>query len=135
MDSLSIFCIVLGILTIVGRGPLIFAPSATLRAYDRLFISTNTRLRAFAVVIAALAMTLLLLPFGDGSLAVFLHAVGWVMAVVALGILVFPDVVRRFVRNIFSFVENAAGDAVVRVLGLLAVVLGFALVYIGIYVV
>jgi len=135
MDSLSIFCIVLGILTIVGRGPLIFAPSATLRAYDRLFISTNTRLRAFAVVIAALAMTLLLLPFGDGSLAVFLHAVGWVMAVVALGILVFPDVVRRFVRNIFSFVENAVGDAVVRVLGLLAVVLGFALVYIGIYVV
>ena len=65
MDSISIFCIVLGILTIVGRGPLIFAPSATLRAYDRLFISTNTRLRAFAVVLAALAMPFLLLSFGE----------------------------------------------------------------------
>lgn len=135
MDSLSIFCIVLGILTIVGRGPLIFAPRATLRAYDRLFISTNTRLRAFAVVIAALAMALLLLPSGEGSLAVFLHAVGWFMAVVALGILVFPDVVRKVARATLSFFENAVDDAVVRVLGLLAVVLGFALIYIGIYVV
>ena len=135
MDSPSIICIAVGILVIVRRGPLIFAPSATLRAYDRLFLSTNTRLRAFAVVIAALAMTLLLIPFGDGSLAVFLHAVGWVMAAVALGILVFPDVLRKFARAIFSFFENAVDDAAVRVLGLLAVVFGFALIYIGFYVV
>ena len=135
MNSLSIFCIVLGILIIVGRGPLIFAPSATLRAYDRLFLSTNTRLRAFAVVIAALAMTLLLIPFGDGSLAGFLHAVGWVMAAVALGILVFPDVPRKVARASVSFFENEVDDAVVRVLGLLAVVFGFALIYIGFYVV
>ena len=135
MNSLSIFCIVLGILIIVGRGPLIFAPSATLRAYDRLFLSTNTRLRAFAVVIAALAMTLLLIPFGDGSLAGFLNAVGWVMAAVALGILVFPDVPRKVARASVSFFENEVDDAVVRVLGLLAVVFGFALIYIGFYVV
>ena len=43
MDSLSIICIAVGILVIVRRGPLIFAPSATLRFYDRWLLSTNAR--------------------------------------------------------------------------------------------
>ena len=55
MDSLSIICIVVGALVILKRGPLMFAPNATLRFYDRLFLSTNARVRAAGVVIATLA--------------------------------------------------------------------------------
>ncbi len=135
MDSLSIMCIVLGTLAIVSRGPLIFAPSATLRSYDRLIISTNARFRAFGVVIATLAMALLFLSFGEGSLAGFLHAVGWVVAAMALLMLVVPNVSRRFLSAMFDYLENSVDDAIVRILGLLAVVVGAVLIYVGVYVV
>ena len=69
MGSLSIFCIVLGVLLIVGRGSLIFAPSATLRFYDRWLLSTNTRFRVLGVVGATVAMALLFSDFGEGVLA------------------------------------------------------------------
>ena len=135
MDSLSIMCIVLGTLTIVSRGPLIFAPSATLRSYDRLIISTNARFRAFGVVIATLAMALLFLSLGEGALAGFLHAVGWVVAAMALLMLVVPNVWRRFLSAMFDYLENSVDHAIVRILGLLAVVVGAVLIYVGVYVV
>ena len=135
MDSLSIMCIVLGTLTIVSRGPLIFAPSVTLRSYDRLIISTNARFRAFGVVIATLAMALLFLSFGERALAGFLHAVGWVVAAMALLMLVVPNVSRRLLSAMFDYLENSVDDAIVRILGLLAVVVGAVLIYVGVYVV
>ena len=135
MDSLSIICIAVGILVIVRRGPLIFAPSATLRSYDRLIISTNARFRAFGVVIATLAMALLFLSFGEGALAGFLHAVGWVVAAMALLMLVVPNVWRRFLSAMFDYLENSVDHAIVRILGLLAVVVGAVLIYVGVYVV
>ena len=134
MDSLSIMCIVLGTLTIVSRGPLIFAPSATLRSYDRLIISTNARFRAFGVVFATLAMALLFSDFGEGVLAGLLHTCGWFMATVALLFLVLPNVLRRFVQTIFGYIEESVDDGIVRIVGLLAVVFGFALIYVGVYV-
>ena len=98
MDALAIICIVVGIGSIVENLPLVYAPSAALRFYDRVlvpvFISTNARCRALGVVIATVAMALFLLPFGDGPLAGFLHAVGWVVAAEALWTLVLPDGLR-----------------------------------------
>ena len=135
MDSLSVICIAVGIFVIVRRGPLIFAPSATLRFYDRWLLSTNARFRAFGVVIATLAMALLFLSFGEGSLAGFLHAVGWVVAAMALLMLVVPNVSRRFLSAMFDYLENSVDDAIVRILGLLAVVVGAVLIYVGVYVV
>ena len=133
MDSLSVICIV--IVTIVGRGPLTFAPSATLGFYDRWILSTNARFRLFGVVIATLAMALLFSDFGEGALDGFLHVVGWVVAAMALSMLVAPNVSRRFLRAIFDHIENSVDDAIVRVLGLLVVVVGAGLIYVGVYVV
>ena len=76
MDSLSVTCIAVGILIIAMRAPLIFAPRAALRFYDRVIFSTNVRCRAFSVVIAIVAVTLLLLPFDNGPLAGFLYVAG-----------------------------------------------------------
>ena len=135
MDSLSIMCIVLGTLTIVSRGPLIFAPSATLRSYDRLIISTNARFRAFGVVIATLAMALLFSDFGEGVLAGLLHTFGWFMATVALLFLVLPNVFRRFFQTIFGYIEKSLDERIIRIVGFVGVVFGLALIYVGIYVV
>ena len=135
MDSLSIICIAVGILVIVRRGPLIFAPSATLRFYDRWILSTNARFRAFGVVIATLAMALLFSDFGKGVLAGLLHTFGWFMATVALLFLLLPNVLRRFIQTIFGYIEKSVDDGIVRIVGFVGVVFGLALIYVGVYVV
>ena len=135
MDSLSIMCIVLGTLTIVSRGPLIFAPSATLRFYDRWMFSTNARFRVFGVVFATLAMTLLFSDFGEGVLAGLLHTFGWSMATVALLCLVLPNVFRRFFQTIFGYIEKSVDERIMRIVGFVGVVFGLALIYVGVYVV
>ena len=135
MDALAIICIVVGIGSIVENLPLAYAPSATLRFYNRVFFSTNARCRALGVVIATVAMALFLLPFGDGPLAGVLHAVGWLAAAEALWFWVLPDSARRVVNAIYSFFENSVPTPVVRVLGVLGVLAGSAFIYVGIYVV
>jgi uncharacterized protein YjeT (DUF2065 family) len=80
-------------------------------------------------------MALLFLSFGEGALAGFLHAVGWVVAAMALLMLVVPNVSRRFLSAMFDYLENSVDDAIVRILGLLAVVVGAVLIYVGVYVV
>ena len=134
MDSLSIICVVVGVLAILKRGPLIFAPNATLRFYDRLVLSP-ARVRAAGVVIATLAMALLFSDFGEGVLAGLLHTCGWFMATVALLFLVLPNVLRRFIQTIFGYIEESVDNWIVRIVGLLSVVFGLALIYVGVYVV
>ena len=135
MDSLSTICIAVGILVIVRRGPLIFAPSATLRFYDRWLFSTNARCRAVGVMFATLAMALLFSDFGVGALAGLLHTFGWLMATVAFLFLVLPNVLRRILQTIFGYIEKSVDNGILRIVGLLAVVFGLALTYVGVYVV
>ena len=124
MDALAIICIVIGIGNIVENLPLVYAPSAALRFYDRVFFSTNARCRALGVVIAAVAMALFLLPFGDGPLAGFLHALGWVAAAEALWFWILPDSVRRVANATYSFLENSVPAPVLRVFGVFGVLAG-----------
>jgi uncharacterized protein YjeT (DUF2065 family) len=49
--------------------------------------------------------------------------------------LVVPNVWRRFLSAMFDYLENSVDDAIVRILGLLAVVVGAVLIYVGVYVV
>ena len=135
MDSLSILCIVLGILVIVSRGPLVFAPSATQRFYDRWLLSTDARFRAFGVVFVTVAMALLFSDFGEGMLAGLLHTFGWFMAIVAPVFLVFRNILRRFVQTIFGYIDKSVDERTMRIVDLLAGVFGLALIYVGVYVV
>ena len=139
MDALAIICIVIGIGNIVENLPLVYAPSAALRFYNRVaaqvFLSTNARCRALGVVVATVAMALFLLPSGDGPLAELLHAVGWFAAAQALWFWILPDSVRRVANAIYSFLENSVPTPVVRVLGVLGVLAGSAFIYVWIYVV
>ena len=135
MDSLSVICVAVGILAIVRRGPLIFAPSATLRFYDRWLLSTDARFRVFGVVFATLAMALLFSDFGEEVLAESLHTFGWFMATVAVLFLVLPNVFRRFIQTIFGHIEKSVDERIIRIVGFVGVVFGLALIYVGGYVV
>ena len=133
MDPLSIFCVLVGILIIVSRGPLIVAPTATLRVYDKL-ISTDARIRGFGVGLAPIAVGLIGLPLGERPSAEILRAFGWLWAAVTLWLLFAPGSYRRFARGVLDFVESSVDEAVVRISGILAVALGVWLIYFGVYV-
>ena len=139
MDALAIICIVAGIFNIVENLPLVYAPSAALRFSERVlvpvFISTNARCRALGVVIATVAMALFLLPFGDGPLAGFLHAVGWLYVGLGLWCWVLPDSVQRVISAIYSFFENSMPAPVLRVCGVFGVLAGLAFIYVGVCIV
>ena len=138
MDALSIICIVGGCLTIITRGPLVFAPITTLRTYDRWFLSTNARMRVFGVVVAALATGLLLLPLGEEVTRLtesIINTVGWFIVAIALVMFSVPNIARHFVRVILEYFEHSVPSAIIRVLGLLAVAIGVVLIYVGVYIV
>ena len=56
-------------------------------------------------------------------------------AIAALLFLIMPNTFRSIIFLIFDFLEHSVPSAIIRVLGLLAIAIGVALVYVGIYVV
>ena len=134
VDPPSILCVFLGLLFIAGRGPIIFAPRATLRFFDRL-ISTDAGIRGIGAVLAPLAVALIVIPLGEGAVAGILHALGWLWAAGTLLLLAAPDSYRRIARGVLGYFESSVGEATARVLGLVAVAIGIGLIYYGLYVV
>ena len=134
MDTLSIFCIVLGLWIIVKRTSLVFAPGATLRRYDRLVLSTDTRIRIAGIVIAVLGVFLFLLPAGEKILEKVPWVMGCTMVFLALGCLTLPGWTRRRIRALVNFVDSSVGDIGLRIIGVLSVLIGLLLVYVGAYV-
>lgn len=133
MDALSILCVVLGSLMIASRGPMIFAPAATLRFIDRL-LSTDARIRGVAVALAPMAAALVALPLGEGKAAAILRVLGWIWVAAVLWLLVAPSSYRRFAGRVLGYFENSVDERIVRLIGVVAVAIGAALIYFGIYV-
>jgi uncharacterized protein YjeT (DUF2065 family) len=96
---------------------------------------TNARARAGAVLVALLAAALLLLPLGEGMLSDVLHVLGWIIAALALVTFLVPKILRRFILQIIDAVESSIPNAIIRVLGLVAIAAGLALIYVGVYIV
>ena len=133
MDPLSTLCVLIGALIIAGRGPMIFAPVATLRFANTL-LSTDARIRGSAVVLTALAVAIIALPLGAGEVAGILRAFGWLWAAVSLWLLAVPDSYRRLAGGTLNYFESSVDEAVVRIVGVVAVAIGLALIYFGLYV-
>ena len=134
MDPPSILCVLLGLLFIAGHGPMIFAPRAALRFFERL-ISTDAGVRGIGVVLAPLAVALIVIPLGEGAVARILHALGWLWAAGSLLLLAAPDSYRGIARGVLGYFESSAGEVIVRVISFLAVAIGIGLIYYGVYVV
>ncbi len=133
MDPLSGLCVLIGTLIIAGRGPMIFAPTATLRFFNRL-LSTDARIRGSGVVLAPLAVATIALPPGEGEVAGILRVLGWLWAAASLWLLVAPSSYRRFAGGVLGYFESSVDEAVIRMLGVVAVAIGVALIYFGVYV-
>ncbi len=133
MDPLSTLCVLIGALIIAGRGPMIFAPAATLR-FSITLVSTDARIRGGAVVLTGLAVASIALPLGEGEVAGILRFFGWVWAATALWMLAAPSSFRYLVGGVIGYFENSVDKATVRMIGVVSVALGVALIYFGIYV-
>ena len=131
MDPLSVLCVLIG--TLIIAGPMIFAPTATLRFFNRL-LATDARIRGSGVVLAPLAVATIALPPGEGEVAGILRVLGWLWAAASLWLLVAPSSYRGFAGGVLGYFESSVDEAVIRMLGVVAVAIGVALIYFGIYV-
>ncbi len=125
-NALAVFCIAIGLLIILGRGPLIFVPERTMELYRRL-LSTDPMVRAVGLCVGALGAGLALLAKGDGETV----ALGLVLAAVGLMLIVFPGPYRRLATSVLDFARDSIHSTVIRAVGLLAVGIGAFLVHLG----
>lgn len=132
MDTLSIVCVVLGVLILVGRAPMLFAPVAYLRFLEEL-TSTNQRIRGLAVAFTPFVVALLALPLGDGAVAGLLRFLGLLWAAVTLWMLAIPASYRKLVVAVLEAMSSS-GEGGIRMIGVVAVGFGIAVIYFGIYV-
>ncbi len=131
MDGLAIPCIVIGVLVILARGPLIFVPAATLRVYRNLF-ATDARVRVVGFVLAALGVVVLRSGWGATSLAAqSLSVLGWLLCFAGLAILLFAGPWRRVADSLLEIASESVDAALLRLVGVIAVAVGGALVYLG----
>jgi hypothetical protein len=79
------------------------------------------------------ALALVVFARGGGLVVGILQALGWLFVAATLWLLVGPASYGRVVRGWLGFFEDSADIAVVRILGLFAVGIGVAVIYVGLY--
>ena len=128
-NYLSVFCVSLGVLIIVTRGPMLIAPAWMTRFLHK-FVETDGRIRAIALFAGPLAFASITLPLGHGAAAGVLRVFGWIWAATTVWLLVTPGSYRNLVHAFLRFFESS-GELSMRVLGLIAVGAGVWLVDYG----
>lgn len=118
---------VLGALIIATRGPLIFAPAATLAFYRRL-LGSVAGIRAVGVALIGVGMALVATSDGAGGAERFVTTLGWVITSVAiLFLIIAPNLFRSLAEYALDLISDVA-----RPLGVVAVAVGLALVWLGV---
>jgi len=127
MNKLSLVCILGGVFAILTRGPLIFAPEATMRLIRKLTVN-NTRVRLLGLFILFFGFALSLAA-RDSSLAIgqLIFILGFLVAFVSiLLLLIFPAAYRQVIDFVSDF-----DTSVLRTAGFLGVVFGAFFLYLG----
>jgi len=86
------------------------------------------------LAIAPLALAFLFLPLGDGGAAGFLRVLGWIFAAAVLWLWVLPGTYRLLALMVVDYFETSVDVGVVRIIGCVAVAIGGAMVYAGLFV-
>jgi len=127
MNAVSVMSIIFGIVIILGRAPLVFAPGATLRLIRRIINNKGT-LRIVGIFTAVLGVALIASAWDvRQSAALILYWLGWLLFFAALVELIFTAFVQRIAIAIWSMKNSTA-----RILGVFAVIIGAFFIYLGI---
>ena len=120
--------VLLGVFIIVTRGSLAIWPLATRNVYQRL-LKTNPRVRVFGLAFLSLPVAMILANRGDPrDAAIILTGLGYFyICVVSVFFLIIPGIYRL----ISDAVLEAMDTAMLRGVGVIAVVIGFLLIYAG----
>lgn len=131
MSTPGILCIAVGAFVVLLRGPMIFAPRRTLRAY-RSLVSTDARVRAVGAVLAALGAWIVVSgPRGGDPVSGVLAVLGWLIVFAGGILLLFAGSMRNVVDSVLSIASESVDPAFIRVVGVLAVALGVGLIVLG----
>ncbi len=127
MEPIAIVTVILAALYIVGRGPLVFAPAATVEVYRRMFATTG-RTRVFGAFLALLAVPLVITArLGRaelGDITILIEVMGWITAAAAVFVLVAPGTIKRLLMGFWDAVESHAAR---RAFGAVNIVFGVVL--------
>ena len=129
MNAVSLVSIIFGIVIILGRAPLVFAPGATLRLIRRI-INSKSLLRIVGIITAVLGLALVASAWGvDQSAALIIYWLGWFILFAAAVELIFTAFVQRIANSIWNMKNSTA-----RIVGIVSVVVGALFVYLGLVV-
>lgn len=131
MSPLAVVLAYLAVVVIVVRGPLAFAPEATVDRFKRWFFPSDTRLRlmgvAMLVLIAAPLIVAVRVTPPAHPHVVWLEALGWLVAAGGAFVIVLPKPARRLVDGVLA----GAPTPVLRVLGVANIAFGLFLAWLA----
>ena len=131
MSPLAVVLAYLAVLIILVRGPLAFAPEATVDRFKRWFFPSETRLRLIGVAMLVLLAVPLILAARMTSPAhpdvVWFEALGWLAAAGGAFVIVLPKPGRRLLEGILAGAPTPA----LRVLGVVNIAFGLFLVWVA----
>lgn len=128
MSTLGLFIAFFGVLVIVSRSPLIFAPERTRSVFMKI-MATPSRMRVLGLLMALLgALAAWVGTTEAGPLADFVNTVGIIIIFFGAGIVIpFASPVGKMFREIIG----AVSTSFLRGAGVLAVILGAWVVWYG----
>ena len=134
MSRASVLLIGFGVLAILTRSTLVFAPRRTIHFWMAIF-SIDRSIRIGGGVLGMLSLLLLMNDFGGDDAAQWPMWVLWGLLSVGLCLAVFSGFFRQYAQKKFQWADTKMSDGVLRGFGVLGVSVGALLVYLGVYVV
>ena len=126
MNNLAIVSIIIGILLIVGRAPLIFAPAATLRIIRKI-VNKKSNLRLLGIPTSLLGVAMITSSLDTNQpFTLIILIPGCLIVLAGLSEIFITSFIQRIAIYIWSMSKMKA-----RVLGLFSVVLGVGFIYLG----
>ena len=134
MSRASVLLIGFGVLVILTRSTLVFAPRRAIHFWMAIF-SIDRSIRILGGVLGMLSLLLLMTDFGGDDAAQWPMWVLWGLLSVGLCLAVFSAFFRQYAQKKLQWADTKMSDGALRGVGVLAVSVGALLVYLGLYVV
>ncbi|MCJ7580503.1 MAG: hypothetical protein MUP98_08200 [Candidatus Aminicenantes bacterium] len=126
MSKLAVVSAFFGILIIVGRAPLVFAPAAAIKIIQKI-VNKKSNLRLMGIFTSLLGAAMITSALNaDQSFAFIILILGWLIVAAGVIEIVFTSHVQKIAINIWNMSYSKA-----RVLGIISVVLGACFIYLS----